>query len=184
MRRRELLAAVPAVAAAGLGAVRPAEAAGDAKSLPQVGDYLVVDAGSSKGQTVRPDMVPGGGTLLAVVSADAATGQLRNGSRFGKIILLKLAPDDLDETTRQHSADGIVAYSAICTHQGCTLSGWKAEERVIACFCHHSEFEPFASGKVAKGPATRRLPMLPIAVGPNGDLVVVAEFTSKPGYKA
>ena len=38
-------------------------------------------------------------------------------------------------------------------------------------------------GRVVKGPATRRLPILPLALGENGELVVAGEFTSKPGFK-
>ncbi|MEU6929813.1 Rieske (2Fe-2S) protein [Streptomyces sp. NPDC046385] len=47
------------------------------------------------------------------------------------------------------------AFSAICTHQGCTVA--KVADGTIDCPCHGSKYR-VADGTVAAGPAPRRLP--------------------------
>jgi Rieske Fe-S protein len=54
----------------------------------------------------------------------------------------------------QPSAGNFKAFSAICTHQGCTLS--EVANGTINCPCHGSKFN-IADGTVAQGPATRPL---------------------------
>ncbi|MER8047807.1 Rieske (2Fe-2S) protein [Streptomyces sp. NPDC094032] len=53
------------------------------------------------------------------------------------------------------------AFSAICTHQGCTVD--KVADGTIDCPCHGSKFR-VTDGSVAAGPAPRRLPEEPINV--------------------
>lgn len=59
------------------------------------------------------------------------------------------------------------AFSAVCTHQGCLVSG--VEAGLIVCPCHGSAFDA-ASGRVERGPATADLPAVPVSV--DGDTVV------------
>jgi Rieske Fe-S protein len=54
-----------------------------------------------------------------------------------------------------------VAYSAICTHQGCTVAYQGGQ---LACPCHGSVFDPASGGAVVTGPATRPLPEIPVKV--------------------
>ena len=61
---------------------------------------------------------------------------------------------------------------------GCPLSGIK--EKLIACDCHGSRFDPVKNGEVAHGPAVRKLPQLGLAVK-DGKIVVAAAFDSKIG---
>jgi Rieske Fe-S protein len=56
------------------------------------------------------------------------------------------------------------AFSAICTHQGCTVS--QVTDGTINCPCHGSKFH-IADGSVAHGPATRPLPAKSITVTGN-----------------
>lgn len=56
------------------------------------------------------------------------------------------------------------AFSAICTHQGCTVS--RVTDGTIDCPCHGSKFH-IADGSVAHGPATRPLPAESITVTGN-----------------
>ncbi|MGW2959503.1 Rieske (2Fe-2S) protein [Streptomyces sp. NPDC001220] len=56
------------------------------------------------------------------------------------------------------------AFSAICTHEGCTVS--QVADGTIDCPCHGSKFH-IADGSVAHGPATRPLPTKSIAVSGN-----------------
>ncbi|MFJ4540396.1 Rieske (2Fe-2S) protein [Streptomyces tibetensis] len=56
------------------------------------------------------------------------------------------------------------AFSAICTHQRCTVGS--VSDGTINCPCHGSKFK-IADGAVAHGPATRPLPAEQIAVEGN-----------------
>jgi len=54
-----------------------------------------------------------------------------------------------------------VAYSAICTHQQCTV-GYNGDN--LACPCHGSVFDPANGGAVVNGPAEQPLPEIPVEV--------------------
>jgi Rieske Fe-S protein len=61
----------------------------------------------------------------------------------------------------------IHAFSATCTHQGCTVSS--VSNGAIICPCHGSKFDA-GTGAVIQGPATRPLPAVAVAV--QGDQIV------------
>lgn len=61
------------------------------------------------------------------------------------------------------------AFSAVCTHQGCTVA--TVADGTINCPCHGSEFR-ITDGSVAGGPATRPLPAERITV--QGDSIELA----------
>lgn len=177
--RRTLLAA--AAAAGAVVAPAAARAAEPARALPEPGDWLTFQTASRRNERLRPELVTEGGPLLAALAVDGKTGTVRDGSRLSRLVLLRLPADALDEQTRPLAAAGVVAYSAVCTHEACTLSAYKPEKQAIACFCHHSEFAAARAGEVVNGPARRRLPMLPLTLDPAGDLAVAAAFTGRPG---
>ncbi|MDT0265751.1 Rieske (2Fe-2S) protein [Streptomyces sp. DSM 44915] len=54
-----------------------------------------------------------------------------------------------------------VAFSSICTHQGCPVS--QIAEGAIICTCHNSRFD-IRDGSVLEGPAMAPLPAEPITV--------------------
>ena len=55
------------------------------------------------------------------------------------------------------SQDAFTALTAICTHEGCTVSGF--ENQVYVCPCHGSRFS--TSGSVVQGPASSALRQFP-----------------------
>ena len=54
-----------------------------------------------------------------------------------------------------------VAYSAICTHQACTVA---YKDGRLACPCHGSVFDPATGAEVVSGPAQRPLEEIPVQV--------------------
>ena len=54
-----------------------------------------------------------------------------------------------------------VAYSAVCTHQGCDVA---YKDGNLACPCHGSIFDPADGAAVVAGPAQRPLPEIPVKV--------------------
>jgi cytochrome b6-f complex iron-sulfur subunit len=54
----------------------------------------------------------------------------------------------------------VVAFSAICTHQGCTVA---AAGTQLQCPCHGSVFDAF-TGKVVNGPAQAPLGKVDVSV--------------------
>ena len=56
-----------------------------------------------------------------------------------------------------------VAYSAVCTHQGCTVA-YNAGGGTLDCPCHGSVFDPSSGGTVRQGPAEKPLPEIPVEV--------------------
>ena len=139
-------------------------------------------AGPRIGQVISPGDLLAGRPPLLVYPVDPSTHVVRDGSRLNQVLLVRLALDELDDDTRTRSADGVVAYSGVCTHTGCDVTLWQAETRRFRCPCHDSEFDPRDRGRVVGGPAPRRLPQLPVKLV---DDVIVAggSFMSRPGFQ-
>lgn len=78
-------------------------------------------------------------------------------------------------------AEGLVAFSAICTHLGCAVYAGLNDEGRIACPCHGSQFDPNDNAAVVGGPAPRPLPALPVDVSGDGAVVVAGPFAGPVG---
>jgi nitrite reductase/ring-hydroxylating ferredoxin subunit len=83
---------------------------------------------------------------------------VRSGSRLNLVLLLRFDPGELSPETRLRAADGVVGYTAICTHTGCEVEEWLAEKQLLYCGCHASMFDPKDGARVVDGPAPRVLP--------------------------
>jgi rieske iron-sulfur protein len=177
--RREVLKVALGLGAS-LPALKAARADDPAQAKPQSGDQFVYFSGDKKGQVVKPDDLPLGGPQVMVWPMDPKTKVVRNKSRLNQILLIRLDPAKLDQRTKSNAADGVVAYTAICTHQGCPVSMWNKDSGTLFCACHSSQYNPGEAGEVVDGPAPRRLPMLPIKEQA-GELVVAGDFTSRVG---
>ena len=75
---------------------------------------------------------------------------------------------------------GLVAFSAICTHLGCTVLPNLTEGNIL-CPCHASLFDPAQDAAVIRGPANRPLPALPIEVSEEGQIVAAGGFAGPVG---
>ena len=134
------------------------------KARPQEGDRFVWAAGSRKGEIVGVADVPRGDSPLTAYPMDPTTRIVRDESRLNQVLLVHLDPAELSAETRALTAEGIVAYSAVCTHTGCDSWEWQAQTRTIKCPCHFSTFDLKDGAHVLDGPAPRRLPALPLKV--------------------
>jgi Rieske Fe-S protein len=88
--------------------------------------------------------------------SDVPVGGSASGEAGGEKILIHRP----DETT-------VLAYSAVCTHQGCGVTPTKAE---FVCPCHNSTFA-LADGTVTGGPAPAPLPRFAAAI--DGEWITV-----------
>src|SRR5262249_44494814 len=95
---------------------------------PQEGDHFIFATGDRKGATVMPVDVPLGGPPVTAYPVDPHTHVVRDGSRLNQVLLIHLDPAELAEATRTHAPQGIVAFSAICTHAGCAI--WLSQGKV------------------------------------------------------
>jgi ubiquinol-cytochrome c reductase iron-sulfur subunit len=75
----------------------------------------------------------------------------------------------------------VVAYSKLCTHTGCPVGLYQAEEHLLLCPCHQSTFEVLAGARPIFGPATRALPQLPLGVDADGYLIAKGDFEGPVG---
>ncbi len=149
--RRTLLAAGAATGAAGVlvlaGCSKGASGASgnaDAGAAP-TGSSTAAGAGGS------------GATVLAKVS-QVPIGDALSATMNGQPVLIS-----------QPAAGTIVTFSAICTHQGCTVAPAGKQFR---CPCHGSVYDA-ATGAVIQGPAPAPLKRIPTHVA-DGDVVAGA----------
>ena len=140
-----------------------------ASARPKPGDFLVRDGDDAK-TPLTPADIPDNSKPIIGWAFDATAGVVRNGSRFNRLVIGRLG-------------DQAFAFTAICTHDGCDVTDWLADEHMLSCPCHYSKFDPKDAGRVKDGPAPRALPQLPLAVT-DGKLVVSAPFTSKVGFES
>ena len=111
----------------------------------------------------------GVGKLFAKAAPATSDVAASKGAKIVKLASLKVggnynfvagngAPSILFRTKK-----GVFAYSAICTHQGCTVK-YSASSKTLKCPCHGAEFDPNKSGKVVNGPAETPLGKVKVAV--------------------
>lgn len=147
---------------------------------PQPGDTFAYLSGEAKDQKVMAADLKVGDPPRLVYPVDPATGTIRSGSRVNQILLIRTDPAALTAATAPRSADGLVAYSAVCTHNGCPITLLNEDGRSVVCTCHGSRFDLADNGTVLTGPATRRLAGLPIAVT-DGAVTVAGAFVGALG---
>jgi thiosulfate dehydrogenase (quinone) large subunit len=61
------------------------------------------------------------------------------------------------------SKTGVYAYSAVCTHEGCTVQ-YNSATKNLQCGCHGAVFDPGKDGTVVTGPTNKPLPKIKVAV--------------------
>ena len=88
--------------------------------------------------------------------------------KVGEAVSAKL-PDGTAAIVARPTADTAAAFSAKCTHMGCTVKPAGAE---LDCPCHGSKYNA-VTGEVINGPATRPLPKIDVQVS-NGQVVTGA----------
>lgn len=147
---------------------------------PQPGDQFVFLTGPKKGQVIKVEDLPVGGPQVQAYPRDPKSGTVRDGTPYNLVLLARFATDTLAPDTRDRAADGMVAYSAICTHQGCPVNAWSSEKKDFVCNCHGSTYDPRDGAKVVWGPAPRPLPSLGLKVA-DGAPVVASSFSSRVG---
>ncbi len=84
--------------------------------------------------------------------------------------------------------DGILAYSRICTHAGCSINLYRKPrfpsvepKPALVCPCHYSTFDPATGASVIFGPAGRPLPQLPLMIDTGGYLAAAGDFSGRVG---
>ena len=153
------------------------------KMRPQENDQFVfMRRATTWAKSSSPEDIPLGGPQVLAYAFEPVSKVVRNGSRLNKVMLVRFKPEEIAESTRPHSADGIVAYSAVCTHAGCPVALWMKATRTVKCPCHYSEYDPTNMATVVGGPTPKRLPILPLKTV-DGALMVAGKFIGKVGFK-
>ncbi len=98
------------------------------------------------------------------------------------LMIVRLRPENIkDKRELDWSADGIVAFSKICTHVGCPISLYEQQTHHVLCPCHQSTFDLSDGGRVIFGPAGHALPQLRIKVNDKGYLEAMGDFAEPVG---
>jgi rieske iron-sulfur protein len=152
---------------------------GEAAKPPTPDDRFVFLTGPKKGQVVRAEDLALGGPQVQVYPI-APDGTERSDNRLNLVILARFDPAVLTDETRARAADGVVAYSAICTHQGCPVNMWSKEQNAFVCSCHASLYDPRNAAEVIDGPAPRPLAALGLKLK-DGVVTVASTFSGRVG---
>jgi len=152
---------------------------GEAAKPPAPDDRFVFLTGPKKGQVVRAEDVALGGPQVQAFPM-APDGTVRSDTRLNLVILARFDPAVLTDETRARAADGVVAYSAICPHQGCPVNMWSKERNAFVCSCHASIFDPRNAAEVIGGPAPRPLAALGLKLK-DGVVMVASTFSGHVG---
>ena len=182
-RRRLICSAFAAGALAPLAGSAMADDSKEGRARPQPGDVFVFADGDNEGKPIAPADIPLNSQQIMAWPMDPSASIVRDGSRLNQVMLIRLDPASLDESTTARAADGILAFSAICTHQQCPVTEWRPDSGHLRCPCHESEFDPRAEGKPVGGPARRKLASLPVKIQ-DGQLIAAGTFVGKVGTGA
>ena len=150
---------------------------------PRQGRALFRTAWSGGGRVVGDDGAP-------IRPADVQPGSVRTVFPEGSIgapdaatLLVRVDPSDLrlGDGRDAWAPEGVLGYSKICTHAGCPVGLYRAEDQSLLCPCHQSTFDVLRGAVPTFGPAARPLPQLPLSVDDDGYLVATGDFPEPVG---
>ena len=131
---------------AAIGMAAPFTLAAWSATASWVGDRLVEEDAEGAPAPLRvADLKPG--KPMVAFPFDAKSNAPRNDTRLNKIVLIRLPEADMSTETRARAAGGVLAFSAVCTHQACDVKTWLTKEKALVCFCTQ--------------PSSRRLTVVP-----------------------
>jgi ubiquinol-cytochrome c reductase iron-sulfur subunit len=133
----------------------------------------VVDA---NGTPIRPGDLPLGSVQTVFPSGEV-------GRPDSQTLLIRVRAEDLRLSAGRAdwAPQGAIGYSKICTHAGCPVGLYRAEEHALLCPCHQSTFDVLRGAVPIFGPAARPLPQLPLEVDGDGYLVARGDFPEPVG---
>lgn len=182
IKRRKLLTRMLGLAALALGgaAVFPIRSLG-----PSPGKLLKVTAWKAgmklvdpDGKEIKVDALPVGGQIT--VFPEGHTGP---SDADAQAVLVRVEEGVLHPPPAREdwSPEGLIVYSKVCTHAGCPVGLYQVDTHQLLCPCHQSAFDVLDEARPVFGPATRKLPQLPIEVGEDGVLVAKGDFSEPVG---
>ncbi len=167
-----------AVGALGLAMLLPIRSLGPrpGRGLKQTGYRDGVRLVTQDGQPVAAATLAVGGVLTVYPENDTTAGD-------APTLLIHLDPGtNKPRPGRENWAAGdLVAYSKLCSHMGCPVGLYQAQEGLLLCPCHQSTFKVRDGCRPIFGPAARSLPQLPIAVDASGHLIAKGDFSAPVG---
>lgn len=131
---------------------------------------------------VRPEEISVGGQITVFPGIPHGD---TNEHADSPTLLIHLRQGDADElrgnleripVNRDAMWGNFVAYSKICTHAGCPASLYEQQTNRLLCPCHQSQFMITDNARPIFGPATRRLPMLPLELDDEGYFVAKSDY--------
>jgi len=162
-----------------LKVLAPEKKGGGYATTIKPGDGLIYAQGGNAGSPIMASSMKAGEALLAY-----PTGKSSNPANLVQLIKLEenafKPPTDIALTDQ-----GFVAYSAICTHLGCTVSWTANRESPVSsfteCYCHNTTFNPAQGAKVMGGPAPIPLAQIGVKVMQDGTLAFTSDFNGPIG---
>ncbi|MTK03742.1 ubiquinol-cytochrome c reductase iron-sulfur subunit [Micromonospora sp. CP22] len=138
------------------------------------------------GRPIRPADISAGGQITVFPGVEHG---VSNRYADSPTLLIHLRDADAEASRRNNEREGhggfmwgnYAAYSKICTHAGCPASLYEQQTNRLLCPCHQSQFLITDNAKPVFGPASRRLPQLPIEVDAEGYFVASSDYTEPVG---
>ncbi|SCG47855.1 cytochrome bc1 complex Rieske iron-sulfur subunit [Micromonospora coxensis] len=197
VRRRPLLGVSLVAGLLPVGAVAAAPLVGGLISQPHKNNQMFttgfapVDGRKVRlvredGRPIRPADISAGGQLTVFPGIDHG---VSNKYADSPTLLIHLRETDAVESREANARVGhgdymwgnYAAYSKICTHAGCPASLYEQQTNRLLCPCHQSQFLITDNARPIFGPASRRLPQLPIEVDEEGFFVAKSDYTETIG---
>ncbi|PWU48156.1 (2Fe-2S)-binding protein [Micromonospora globispora] len=141
---------------------------------------------SQDGRPIRPADVSVGGQLTVFPGIKDG---VSNKHADSPTLLIHLREDDAQQSREANARIGhggymwgnYAAFSKVCTHAGCPASLYEQQTNRLLCPCHQSQFHITDNARPIFGPASRRLPQLPIEVDEEGFFVAKSDYTETIG---
>jgi ubiquinol-cytochrome c reductase iron-sulfur subunit len=197
VRRRPLLGISLLLGLAPVGALAVVGLAGGFVKDPHENNQMFTTGWSPKdgkpirltredGTPIRPEDVSVGGQLTVF---PGIPGGRTNEHADSPTLLIHLRENDAEIARKNNEAQGksgfmwgnYIAFSKICTHAGCPASLYEQQTNRLLCPCHQSQFLITENARPIFGPASRRLPQLPLDLDSEGFFVARSDFTETVG---